>query len=207
MSSKPDSKTLMKAFAKSLFFAGIAGGLLYALLSLADGPDQDDVIDTNITYTTTYNATIDADVTPTVQEVVGSISQYVDVPEGGIDWKMLAETKSIPYSFINEEEREIQGVKPKFSDALKVLDGKNILIQGYIFPLDANEEQSRFLFGPFPVGCPYHYHVGPALVIEVHAKNPIRYSWDAMNISGRLELVERDDNYNVFYRLHDAVIQ
>ena len=35
-------------------------------------------------------------------------------------------------------------------------------------------------------------------------KVPLFFSYDAVNIKGKLELVPKDDDYNVFFRLRDA---
>ena len=56
------------------------------------------------------------------------------------------------------------------------------------------------------MSCPYHYHVSPNMVLEAHAIDPIEFSYDAINVTGILELVPRDDEYNVFYRLNDVEI-
>ena len=77
-------------------------------------------------------------------------------------------------------------------------------MQGYMFPLNAAENQSMFLFGPFPVSCPYHYHVGPALVIEAYGREKTEFGFEPITLKGTLELVPRDDDYNVFYRLREA---
>ena len=42
------------------------------------------------------------------------------------------------------------------------------------------------------------------LIIEVHADDPIVYSYDPINITGMLELVPKDDLYNIFFRLKKA---
>jgi len=74
-----------------------------------------------------------------------------------------------------------------------------------MFPLDVTEDQRLFLFGPFPMSCPYQYHVGPALVLEVHAQDhPVAFSYDPVQLTGTLELVPEDKEYSVFYRLKDA---
>ena len=67
-----------------------------------------------------------------------------------------------------------------------------------------NERQKTFLLLPFPVSCPYHVHASSNLIIEVHTTTPINYSYDAINITGRLELVPKDDLYNIFFRLKEA---
>ena len=140
----------------------------------------------------------------TLDDLLSNIPNFVDTPEGGTSWRIFGETGEIPYIHTDEEGQEWDGVRPVFSDKLKELDGKEILIQGYMFPLGQEEKQSLFLLGPFPVSCPYHYHVRPNLIIEAHAESPVAFSFGAVNIKGQLELVPKDDQYNVFYRLKDA---
>ncbi|MCB9983608.1 MAG: DUF3299 domain-containing protein [Rhodospirillales bacterium] len=204
----PDKIAMFKWMVKALFYGVLAALFIYALLNVKR-PDQSTVIDKTITYTTTATKTytIPLNITPSPEEVVESISDYVTVPEGGLDWKLLAQTKSIPYSFADEEGREMHGVKPEFPSGLQKLDGREITMQGYMFPLNAEENQSLFLFGPFPVSCPYHYHVGPALVMEARGQDAVKFSYEAVTLTGTLELVPRDDAYNVFYRLHDVKVK
>jgi hypothetical protein len=140
----------------------------------------------------------------TVEDLLANVRKFVDTPEGGTPWKIFGETAQHEYSYTDEDGMEWRGVRPEFSDALKKMDGSGILIQGYMFPLGQEEKQPLFLLGPFPASCPYHYHVEPNLIIEVHAKTPVAFSYNAVNIQGTLELVPKDDQYNVFYRLNDA---
>lgn len=198
-----DKKTLFKLAVKTLFFGGLAGLFIYSLLTFKR-PDQSTVIDKAVTYTTTTSSetlTIPLNIILSPEDVVASIPKYVTVPQGGLDWKLFTKTKSIPYSYSDEEGQEFHGVKPEFPPNLKKLDGQEITMQGYMFPLNADEGQSMFLFGPFPVSCPFHYHVGPALVIEAHAKDNIEFKYEPVTLKGKLELVPRDDKYNIFYRL------
>lgn len=139
-------------------------------------------------------------------DLMPNIQNFVKTPEGGIAWDILAQTKQIPYFYKDEEGDEWGGVRPEFSEDLKALDGKEILIQGYMFPLSQEEGQEMFLLGPFPISCPFHYHVTPNLIIEVHAKTPETFIYEAVNVSGQLDLVPKDDEYNVFYRLKGAEI-
>ena len=137
-------------------------------------------------------------------DLISNIEDFVDTPEGGISWDIFGETDINEYNIIDDEGTEWIGVRPKFKNELKKLEGKEILIQGYMFPLDQSEKQKLFLLGPFPVSCPYHFHTTANLIIEVHAKNPILFSYDPVNIKGRLELVEKDDEYNIFFRMTDS---
>lgn len=132
------------------------------------------------------------------------IAEFVKTPENGTDWTIFAQTDSTPYIYKDEMGEEWDGLRPVFKPDLQALDGTEILIQGFMFPLTADERQSRFLFGPFPASCPFHYHVTNNLIVEVHMARPLAFTYDAVNLRGRLELVPQDDQFNVFYRLKDA---
>lgn len=187
-----------------LLAAVLLVGLIY-MISGSQKFDQSTIINTEVTYTGPSAAGENTlNEAPSSAEILQSIPDFVTVPDGGLDWRDLATTKSIQYAFWGDEGQRQQGVKPDFSREIKALDGKVVKIQGYMFPLAAEEEQATFLLGPFPISCPYHYHVGPALVIEASAVEKIDFSWDALTLTGVLELVPQDDRYNIFYRLHDA---
>lgn len=133
------------------------------------------------------------------------IKDYVDIPEGAIDWKVFGKTKEINIQKKDSDGLDLQFYKPGFPPEVAALNGQTIRIKGFMFPLDGTEEQSLFLFGPFPINCPFQYHVGPSLVIEAHTgKKPITFSYEPLVLEGRLELVPEDPENSVFYRLKDA---
>ncbi len=132
------------------------------------------------------------------------VEDFINLPQGGTSWKIFGETGMEEYPVTDKEGFEWTGVRPKFRDAIKKLNSKEILVQGYMFPLEESEKQSLFLLGPFPLSCPYHPHVSSNLLIEVHANKPVLFSYDPVNIKGKLELVAKDDDYNIFFRLNDA---
>jgi hypothetical protein len=137
-------------------------------------------------------------------DLLSYVEDFIDLPKGGTSWKIFGETSMDEYQIIDEDGNEWIGVKPIFNEDIYKINSKRILVQGYMFPLEQSEEQSMFLLGPFPLSCPYHPHTPSNLLIEVHAKNPIVFSYDAVNIKGKLELVPKDDDYNIFFRLRDA---
>lgn len=141
----------------------------------------------------------------TNRDVLSYLPDFVKTPEGGISWDLFTTTRETPESGKDEQGMDYEIMVPGFSKEMKAMDGQTIVMQGYMFPLEAEETQGLFLFGPFPLSCPYHYHVGPAMVIEVHAKEPIAFSYEPVNIRGRLELIPKDIETETFYRLHDAV--
>lgn len=133
------------------------------------------------------------------------IKNYVDVPVGATDWKVFGAAKVVDVEGKTPDGYDFQYDKPQFTPALRALDGKQVTVKGFIFPLDETEKQKLFLFGPFPISCPFHYHVTPAMVIEVHAdKAPVKFSYDPVVMTGRLQLVEKDMENSTFFRLLDA---
>jgi hypothetical protein len=133
------------------------------------------------------------------------IKDYVDVPKGATDWKVFGQTKEISIEGKDAEGFDFQYYKPEFSKDVRALDGQEITLKGFMFPLDSTEEQSQFLFGPFPVNCPFQYHVGPSLVVEVYVeKHPVTFTLDPVVVKGTLELVENDPETSTFYRLKNA---
>ncbi len=140
-------------------------------------------------------------------ELLSNVEDFINLPEGGTPWEVFGETGMDEYSFEDDEGYEWIGVRPEFTQDIKKLDTKKILVQGYMFPLDHEEKQKTFLLTPFPQSCPYYPHVSSNLIIEVHAKDPISFSYDAVDIEGILELVPNDDLYNVFFRLKNAQLK
>ncbi len=133
------------------------------------------------------------------------IEDFVDVPENGTNWKVLGTTKEISIETKTEDGFDLIYTKPEFQDEVKALDGKEIILKGFMFPLDETQKQKLFLFGPFPLSCPFRYHVGPALVVEVHAKkNPVLFDYEPVTLKGTFELVYDDPQYSVFYRLKNT---
>ena len=137
-------------------------------------------------------------------ELLKYVDDFITLPKGGISWNIFGETGMKEYTFDDKEGNEYIGYRPLFSEKIRKLDSQDILVQGYMFPLEQDDEQSLFLLGPFPLSCPYHPHTQSNLLIEVHAKKPVLFSYDAVNIKGVLELVAKDDEYNMFYRLKNA---
>ncbi len=171
-----------------LFMRFLPAALVLFVAVTAHGFEQQEY--TTETFTSTY--------------ILPYIDDFTETPEGGVAWDLLAATKEVPWEEFNEDGFMTGGLRPEFSEELKALNGQDITMQGFMFPLDPTEKQAHFLFGPFPLTCPYHYHVGPALVIETHAAQPVSFSYEPVTLEGRLELVPEDDEFNIFYRLHEA---
>lgn len=135
-----------------------------------------------------------------------NIYQYATTPENGLAWDVFADTDEKYDYGTGKEASFIKASHPIFSEALKNQDGKIIKMQGYMFPLEDNATQTKFLFGPFPMTCPFHYHVPPTLVIEAHAEKPIAFTYDPITLSGTLALVQNGTD-TPYYRMLNAIAE
>lgn len=86
--------------------------------------------------------------------------------------------------------------------ALQPYDGKLVTITGFMVPLEAKKEQTRFLLTQKPQDCEFCIEGGPTSYIDVHSV-PLRFSLKPMKIVGRLKLLQNDPS-GMFYRLSEA---
>lgn len=93
---------------------------------------------------------------------------------------------------------------PIFSEDIKKLAGKEIKIKGYIIPVEGYKSHKEFIFSAFPYSmCFFCGGAGPETVMEVYAKEPIKYSAEAVTLKGKLELNDSDVN-RLIYTLKDV---
>lgn len=128
-----------------------------------------------------------------------SAAQYSTVllPERAdvISWKTLAAVEPI---------KEGSRIVMEFSPQIRALDRKPGKVQGFMIPLDMGERHSHFLVSAVPPSCQFCLPAGPEAVVEVRAKQPVRYTAEPIIVSGRFELAA-DPASGVFYRMTDAV--
>jgi hypothetical protein len=127
----------------------------------------------------------------------------IEAKNGALSWKLFGKTKSIEHKQTYPDGSYAFTVTPDFDASLKAFKDKKVKLMGYMFPLDASDKQKDFLFGPFPVSCPYHYHTPPEMVVEVLSKDAIAFSYDPITIEGTLSL-DFNEEQGVFYYLKDA---
>ncbi len=118
-------------------------------------------------------------------------------------WKTLAK---ITYK---KEYDEMLGFKvdvPVFSDEIQELSGKEIEIKGYIIPVEGYKSHKEFIFSAFPYNmCFFCGGAGPETVMEIYAKEPIKYTAEPVTLKGKLELNSTDIN-RLIYALNDATL-
>ena len=118
-------------------------------------------------------------------------------------WKTLAKIT------FTKQYDELMGFKvdvPVFSDDIKSMEGKDIIIKGYIIPVEGYKSHKEFIFSAFPYSmCFFCGGAGPETVMEVFAKEKVEYTAEQIALRGKLELNATDIN-RLMYILNDAEI-
>jgi hypothetical protein len=91
---------------------------------------------------------------------------------------------------------------PKFSPAVKKIEGQTIELQGYILPLEGKRSQKYFIFSAYPYNlCYFCGGAGPESVAEVYCKEAIQYTTKMIRIKGKLSLNKSGDLDRMIYIL------
>jgi hypothetical protein len=119
--------------------------------------------------------------------------------DGAVSWKTLQKV-SVDIKDTKTETLFI----PEFDQSVAVLDGKEIEIEGFMFPLvpttDIPDSGDHFLLSSIPASCPY-FHIYGGQIIDVIAVDEIEFDEDEpVRLKGRLELL-RDNTDGLFYRM------
>jgi hypothetical protein len=121
------------------------------------------------------------------------------VPEGVVGWDTLAE--------MDVTTEVIAPLQARFhidySAKIKALDGQDLKLMGFIYPLEGGLEHERFLLTAWPPSCPFCLPAGPSQMVEVLCDQPVEFSDGAVVMAGRFEVLE-DDPSGMYYRMHDA---
>ncbi len=116
-------------------------------------------------------------------------------------WKTLSK---ITYKKEYDETLGFKVDLPVFSEAVKKLEGKTVLVKGYIIPVEGYKSHKEFVFSAFPYNmCFFCGGAGPETVMEVYANESIEYSADPVILKGTLELNGSDIN-RLIYALNNA---
>lgn len=118
-------------------------------------------------------------------------------------WQKLAK---ITYT---KQYDELLGFKvdiPVFSNDIKGMAGKEVEVKGYIIPVEGYKSHTEFILSAFPYNmCFFCGNAGAETVMEVYAKEAVKYQTESIVIKGILELNDTDIN-QLMYILKDAVI-
>jgi hypothetical protein len=111
-----------------------------------------------------------------------------------LSWKLLSQVE-----LVKQKDRYV----PQFSADVSALDKKNVKVQGFMMPLEMGDKQSHFVLAAMPTSCAFCLPGGPESMVEVKMKTPVKYSFDALVVTGRLAVL-KDDPSGIFYRITDA---
>ncbi len=122
-----------------------------------------------------------------------SRSQALKGAQAPLAWETLVLAKANPKK---------PGAEVEFPAALAGLNGKAVVVKGFMVPLEAKAEQTRFLLTQKPQDCEFCIEGGPSSYIEVQSA-PMRYRSQLYTLTGRLHLL-RNDPSGMYYRLTEA---
>ena len=123
--------------------------------------------------------------------------------EGTTIWKTLSK---ITFQKQYDEMLWFKVDVPVFSEAVKELEGQIVDIKGYIIPVEGYKSHQEFVFSAFPYNmCYFCGGAGPETVMEVYAKNPIKYTAEPIILRWKLQLNSGDIN-KLIYGLSEAVL-
>ena len=113
---------------------------------------------------------------------------------GVVSWRTLAQVEPV---------KEDGKLVPRFSKDILGLDRQQVRVQGFVIPLDMGDKQKRFLLSAVPPHCPFCMPAGPDALVEVEAKTPVSYGFEAIVVSGKFAVL-RNDPGGVLYRMTEA---
>jgi hypothetical protein len=112
-----------------------------------------------------------------------------------VSWKLLSQVE-----LVKQKDRYV----PQFSSGVAALNKKEVKMQGFMLPLQMGDKQTHFVLAAMPQTCAFCMPGGPESLVEVKSKTPVKYTFDAIVLSGKLEVL-KDDPTGIFYRLTDAI--
>lgn len=124
-------------------------------------------------------------------------NQFKPLPERKdvVSWKILSQVE-----LVKQKDRYV----PQFAKDVSALDQKEIKVQGFMMPLEVGDKQSHFVLTAMPQSCAFCLPGGPESMVEVKSKTPVKYTFDAVVVTGKLTVL-KDDPTGIFYRLTEAV--
>jgi hypothetical protein len=116
-------------------------------------------------------------------------------------WKTLAK---ITFRKVYDDMLGMKVDQPVFTAEVRALEGKEITLRGYIVPTNGYISTREFVLSAYPINvCFFCGGAGPESVIEVHMKDPIKFTSEPVTLKGKLELNENDPN-RLIYSLYEV---
>ena len=123
-----------------------------------------------------------------------AIAQELAERKDVVSWKLLAQVE-----LVKLKDRYV----PQFATGVSSLDQKQVKVQGFMMPLEMGDKQTHFVLASMPQTCAFCMPGGPESMVEVKTRTPVKYTFDAVVVSGKLTVL-KDDPTGIFYRLTEA---
>lgn len=117
-----------------------------------------------------------------------------------IDWELLLD---IEYMLKYYEVLDMKIYAPVFTDALKAIDGKEVIIEGFVIPFDESGEILALSANPY-ASCFFCGKASPASVISLYLKKKKLYKMDDFRKFRGVLKLNYDDPEEYYYILNDA---
>ena len=140
-------------------------------------------------------------------EVTQEVSSKQDVASEArepirLDWKTLINIDFVPQYF---EEHQMEYLTPKFTEYLKSLDGKEVVIEGFVIPFDEEGEYVALSANPY-ASCFFCGNASMASIMSLYLKDKSkRYKMDDYLTFKGILTVNNTDPEEFCYVLNDAV--
>ncbi|MBR9919440.1 MAG: hypothetical protein GYB31_01280 [Bacteroidetes bacterium] len=172
---------------------------------------QDFVADQTPETTSVETDSLQAQSKPEIQEPLLQPEPEDQMPElemedgyYRIDWQLLAK---IDFEEKFNEEVEDYIFYPIFHPSVKALEGKPVIIEGFVIPFEETGQEDLLILSAFPFSnCFFCGNAGPESVMDIQLKKPLSKRAkqdDEMNFRGKLHLNDTD-LYYMNYMLLEA---
>jgi hypothetical protein len=95
------------------------------------------------------------------------------------------------------------GGKPNFPATVQSLDGREVVVEGHMMPLDDSERVEQFLLTAYKAHCPFCMPGGMVSIIAVRAQTAIPLMDTPLTLRGTLQL-NSERGSSLVYRLEKA---
>jgi hypothetical protein len=132
-------------------------------------------------------------------EIPSVHNTFYQVPEGVVGWDTLGDL-----DVTTEVIAPLQAIfHTDYSEEIKALDGQEVKLMGFIYPLEGGLEHARFLLTAWPPSCPFCLPAGPSQMVEVLCEEPVQFTEGAILMAGKFEVLQEDPS-GMYYRMHGA---
>lgn len=119
-------------------------------------------------------------------------------------WQLLAE---VGFETRPAEQNGFEIDKPAFSKRLKEANGKSITLNGYLIPLSEVGDKQQYMLSSLPFSsCYFCGGAGPETVIELDAKEKIKFVTKQITMKGTLVLNATDPDHHIFILRNPQII-